>query len=53
MKKVIDLKTIARPINLTNRQEKLDKRRKEILETHERLRKQSLEILNEMKRTHS
>lgn len=45
MGKVIDLKTIARPIRLDNRQEKLDKRRKEIIDKQEKLKKQTRELL--------
>jgi hypothetical protein len=45
MRKVIDLNSVARPINLNNRQEKLEKRRKEITDTHDRLKKQAQEIL--------
>jgi hypothetical protein len=44
MKKVIDIRSIARPINLNNRQERIDKRTKEIKETHEKLKKQAQEI---------
>lgn len=46
MNKIVDLKSVARPINLENRQEKLDKRRKEIVEKHEYLRKKAKDILN-------
>lgn len=45
MRKIVDLKSVARPINLENRQEKLDKRRKEIVEKHEYLRKKAKDIL--------
>lgn len=39
MGKVRDIKSIARPINLNDRQEKLHERRKEIQEKHEYLKK--------------
>jgi hypothetical protein len=45
MKKVIDLNSIARPINLNNSQEKLERRRKEILDTQEKLKRQAQDIL--------
>lgn len=45
MKKVVDLKSVARPVNLNNRQEKLDKRRREILDKQQALRRKAIDIL--------
>ncbi|MFT9496323.1 MULTISPECIES: hypothetical protein [Bacillota] len=45
MRKIVDINSVARPINLNNREEKLDKRRKEILETQNYLKKRAQEIL--------
>jgi hypothetical protein len=40
-----EIKSIARPINLDNRKEKLEKRKKEIEERHEYLKKQVKNLL--------
>lgn len=45
MRKIIDLKSIAKPVNLNNRQEKLDRRRREIVEKQESLREKAKDIL--------
>lgn len=45
MRKIVDLKSVARPVNLNNRQEKLDRRRKEVIERQESLRRRANDIL--------
>ncbi|MEI2356681.1 hypothetical protein [Mesobacillus zeae] len=45
MKKVVDLSTVARPINLNNRKEKLEQRRQEIRARQEKLKKKTTDII--------
>lgn len=45
MRKIVDFKSVAKPVNLNNRQEKLDRRRREIVEKQELLRKKANDIL--------
>ncbi|WP_180955450.1 MULTISPECIES: hypothetical protein [Bacillus] len=45
MGKLIDFKSVAKPINLENRKEKLEKRRQEIIAEHESIRKRADQLL--------
>lgn len=45
MKKVVDIRSIGRPVNLSNRQEKLDLRKREIVDKQEQLKKHAKRLL--------